>query len=231
MSQQPPAYDASGLNVLDPRDRLGRKSKYITLLQEMALQQYLPAPGVSKIALDVGCGYGRLTHVLAQKGYQPIGIDPASNLLAYARQQNPGIPFVQARLPELPVAPCGLILLQNVLRVLLLTDNLDALNNLHRYLAPDGLLVIVENIRGRSDYFQREKLLALMNEKGYILQRETPIRFGRWWLLYLIRYGFVPENWLPRIAVYELKRARQWRGFLPPWQYLNFLFVFKPPQS
>ncbi len=230
MSHQPPAYDASGLNVLDPHDKLGRKSAYITMLQEMALQLYLPPPGTNKVALDVGCGYGRLTHVLAQKGYQAIGIDPAYSLLTYARQQQPNIPFVQARLPELPVSQCGLILLQNVLRVLLLMDKLDALNTLHHYLAPDGTLVVVENIRSHPDYFQREKLLALMAKKGYTLQQETPIRFGRWPLLYLIRYGFVPERWLPRIAAYELNRAKKWRGRLPPWQYLNFLFLFKPPQ-
>ncbi len=130
MYQKQEAYDIYGLNVLDPHDTLGHKTKYITLLHEMALERYLPAPGSHKVALDVGCGYGRLTHVLQRKGYIPVGIDPSYHLLAYARRVHPTILFVQARMPDLPVSSCGLILLQNVLRPLRMLGNIEAINTI-----------------------------------------------------------------------------------------------------
>ncbi len=231
MSNQPPAYDAQGLNVLDHHDRRGVKSKYITLLQEMAIKRYLPEPVNNRYALDVGCGYGRLTATLAAKGWNPIGIDPAYLLLSYARRHNPTILFCQAQLPDLPVKPVGMILLQNVLRVLLLNNALSALTGIERHLSPSGKLVVVENIRNHPNYFQVNSLVTLLENRGFQLQQTLPIRFGRWWMLYLIRYGLIPEKWLPRIAEYELSRAKRWRGYLPPWQYLNVLSIFSPNRN
>ena len=52
-----------------------------------------------------------------------------------------------------------------------------------------------------------------------------PIRNGRWWLLYLIRYGLIPEKWFPRIATHELKRRREEKGSNNPYQ--DFVFLFR----
>ena len=38
------------------------------------------------IVVDLGCGTGKITELLAQKGYDMIGIDNAEDMLAIARE-------------------------------------------------------------------------------------------------------------------------------------------------
>ena len=45
--------------------------------------------------LDVGCGHGWLTHLLAQQGATAVGIDGSSVLLEQARSRYPGIGFIE----------------------------------------------------------------------------------------------------------------------------------------
>ncbi len=72
---KPPQYHLNGLNILDPKDALGDKSDYITILQEKALMRYLPKG--TGVAVDIGCGYGRLTSVVHKNGWRVIGVDPS----------------------------------------------------------------------------------------------------------------------------------------------------------
>ncbi len=46
--------------------------------------------------LDVCCGTGHFTARIHQEGFRTAGIDASSNMLAYARQNAPGIPFTLA---------------------------------------------------------------------------------------------------------------------------------------
>ncbi|ORT50907.1 hypothetical protein KBI5_12530 [Frankia sp. KB5] len=39
--------------------------------------------------LDVGCGTGRLSHVLVQQGHRVVGVDPSGAMLAEARRRDP----------------------------------------------------------------------------------------------------------------------------------------------
>lgn len=55
--------------------------------------------------------------------------------------------------------------------------------------------------------------------------RYYPIRRGRWWLLYLIRYGIISERWFPGIVCYELRRRRNEKG--PVRYYKDFLFLLE----
>ena len=43
-----------------------------------------------KMVLDLACGTGSLTHILAKKGYDMIGVDASAEMLAVARQKGDG---------------------------------------------------------------------------------------------------------------------------------------------
>ncbi len=54
--------------------------------------------------LDVGCGTGVATAALAAAGLEVSGIDLSPNMIAQARQHNPGLPFRVGSMLELDVA-------------------------------------------------------------------------------------------------------------------------------
>jgi ubiquinone/menaquinone biosynthesis C-methylase UbiE len=52
--------------------------------------------------VDLGCGSGVFTHLLAQSGYDCVGVDISGKLLAVGRGKYPHIPFVQGDIEKLP---------------------------------------------------------------------------------------------------------------------------------
>lgn len=225
---QVPTHDRSGLHILDPRDALGFKSEYITKVQEKCLRTYVPR-GNGGIAVDVGCGFGRLTPLLSELGWSAFGVDPSPELLDYARVHNAGPTYIQGGLPELPFAQgeVSLLLLQNVLRVFRLMNRLDVIQGVGAYVKPGGYAVVVDNIWvGHPEFMPESEILDLMQVEGFTPNLRVPFRAARWWLLYLIRYGMVPRRFFDRIAEYEMSRMRS-RSSLPTWQYSNVLYLFE----
>lgn len=223
-----PKHDTDGLHILDPKDSRGLKSRYITLIQKKALRRHLP-PGEGRHAVDLGCGFGRLTPFLSELGWRAIGIDPAPDLLEYARTHNPGPEYRLGGLPDLPVEPASasLMLIQNVLRPLKMMNRLDAVKGMGRFLAGDARVLLVENIRiGHAAYLPEAHIVELMQHEGLGLVKRVPLRAARWWGLYLIRYGLVPQAFFQTLADWELKRMSSRQG-APRWQYWNVLFVFE----
>lgn len=223
-----PTHDADGLHVLDPKDSLGRKSAYITMLHEMALRRHIPE-GRGALAVDLGCGFGRLTPILAERGWQAMGIDPSQDLLQYARDHYPGPAYVVGGLPDLPVAlgSVDLLLIQNVFRALKLIDRLDVVPGFARFLAADACVLVVENVRsGHPEYLPETVIIEMMQSEGLRLIKRVPVRAARWWGIYLIRYGIIPVTWFRRIADWELDRMSR-RSGVPRHQYWNVLYVFQ----
>lgn len=224
----PPTHDKAGLHILDPKDKRGHKSRYITFLQKKALRRYLPT-GTGKLAVDIGCGYGRLTPILAENGWYATGIDPAPELLQYARQYHPGIEFCEGGLPHLPLEleSASILLLQNVLRALRMMGRMADARGIGRYVEPGGRVLLVENIRaGHRDFVPETEITDLMHNEGLRMIGRIPIRAGRWWVTYLIRYGLIPESWFDAISDWELDRMAKRHGS-PHHQYWNVLFIFE----
>jgi hypothetical protein len=71
-------------------------------------------------------------------------------------------------------------------------------------------------LRGYLQAFEESKLECLQH---------YPIRNGRWWLLYWIRYGLIRKSWFPRIAHYELVKRREEKGLIR--YYKDFLFLLR----
>ena len=65
------------------------------------LLDLLPAPG--RLTLDVGCGEGRLSRVLASRGHRVVGIESSPALAAAAREGEPATAVLEADAAAMPL--------------------------------------------------------------------------------------------------------------------------------
>jgi SAM-dependent methyltransferase len=218
---------ASGI---DPADRRGHKNRYIDLLQKMALDEVLDLKG-DEIVLDFGCGNGRMTYWIAPKVKKVIGLERTPEMIELAKE-NRKSENIEFRLYDgihFPLFPYSFDLVLSV-GVLQYMEN-DALKNTVSVLAKNldngGKFYLIEQASDNlkisrptvEDYLRTFKALHLRCSQHY------PIRNGRWWLLYLIRYGVIPKSWFCQIAQYELEKRRREKGFIR--SYKDFLFLLR----
>ena len=220
---------ASGI---DPADRKGHKNYYIDLLQKMALEEVLELKG-DEIALDFGCGSGRISYWIAPRVKRVVGLEITPEMIELAERYRTaenvefkvydGVHF-----PSLPYS-FDLILSVGVLQIMKGELLKSVLFNLAQYLKKDGRFYLIEQASdnpkaGRptvEEYLQAFKESRLECVKNY------PIRDGRWWLLYLIRYGMIPRGWFRRISLWELMKNRRAVGNIS--YYKDYLFLIRKP--
>jgi SAM-dependent methyltransferase len=97
--------------------------------------------------LDLGCGYGRALELFFERGYHDlIGFDPASAMVAAARERCPAINFEEIRSPPrlpLPNRSVDAVLLLSVLTCVPTNEGQQAIvQEVSRMLRPGGLLYI-----------------------------------------------------------------------------------------
>ena len=111
-----------------------------------------------EIVLDLACGTGRLTRMLAQRGYQMIGMDASAEMLTEATGQGGDILYLQQSLTELDLygtvdaALCSL----DGLNYLSPEDVTEALRRVYLFLNPGGVFAF--------DLHTPEKLMGLDGE-------------------------------------------------------------------
>lgn len=218
---------ASGI---DPGDRRGHKNYYIDLLQKTALEEVLELRG-DEIVLDFGCGSGRFSYWIAPRAKQVVGLEvtPAMIELAERNRTAKNVEFMLYDGVHFPVFPYSfdIILSVGVLQIIRGELLKSTLSSLARCLRKDGMGYLVEQVSDnpKVERPQVEQYLKAFEESKLECLRHYPIRSGRWWLLYLIRYGFIPKNWFSRIAHDELLKRRRERGRIH--FYKDFLFLLK----
>ncbi|HXZ89001.1 MAG TPA: class I SAM-dependent methyltransferase [Candidatus Binataceae bacterium] len=125
--------------------------------------------------LDVGCGTGFLSLLLAERGLRVTGVDVAPAMLAEARikaaAQGLDVHFVEADVEalDLPAASLDLIVERHVLWTLPHPDL--ALDAWRRLLRPDGRIVLIEGHWGamerRDEYAEIHDRLPLFGGRPY----------------------------------------------------------------
>ena len=213
--------------VLDDKDHRGRKNRYIDIVQKLALSDWVE--GAARV-LDLGCGTGRLTGFLAGKSARVVGTDISEGMLQAARGRGEGPSFVLfdgARLPFRAGA------FPEAIAVGVFQDLPDdesylaLLAETARCIEDGGRLYLLEQVSDGEDRPWRsvDRVVDACRRAGFVLERKRPVRKGRWWLLYLIRYGIVPLSLLEVAARWELRlRAKTGR---PISYYMDYLFQLR----
>ena len=218
---------ASGI---DPADKRGHKNYYIDLLQKMALDEVLDLKG-DEIVLDFGCGSGRISYWMAPRVKKVIGLEVTPEMIDLANQNRTdgNVEFALydgVNFPEFS-AKFDLILSVGVLQIMRGEGLRNTLSHLSDYLEKEGKGYFVEQVSdnpeiGRptlQEYFQAFK------EAGLDCLQSYPIRKGRWWLLYLIRYGIIPQSRLHQVASWELGKRKRMRQ--KELYYQDYLFIVR----
>ena len=103
---------------------------------------------------DNGCGSGRDTAWLTERGYPAVGFDASSGLLAEARRRHPGIVFQQSLLPALEgIAPASFtnVLCETVIMHLPMASIEAAVTRLCEILVPGGTLYLTWRVTQGAD--------------------------------------------------------------------------------
>lgn len=139
-------------------------------------------------AIDVGCGAGTFSFLLAERGLSVTGIDGAPGMVELCQQQAAAHPhlkasFAHGRLPDLAgldLSPADLVLSSSVLEYV--PDFLGSLRKMRDLLKPDGrMLVSLPN--SRSLYRKLESLAYRLIRKPtyvrYVVHRLSAEDFAR----------------------------------------------------
>ena len=215
---------------IDPADRKGHKNYYIDLIQKMALEEVLELKRV-EVVLDFGCGSGRFSYWIAPKVAKVIGLErtPEMILLAEKNRKANNVDLMLYDGIHFPVLSYlfDIILSVGVLQYMEGEKLKKTVSGLAQYLREDGKLCLIEQASDNPKVRRPkvEEYLQAFKESKLECLRYYPIRSGRWWLLYLIRYGFIPKNWFSWIAHDELLKRRRQRGRIHV--YKDFLFLLR----
>jgi SAM-dependent methyltransferase len=98
-------------------------------------------PDISgKRGLDVGCGEGHNTRLLAERGAEMFAIDISQAFIKFAAASESGIRFVVGSAQELPFAASQFDFVASLMCLMDLPDQTGALKEIHRVLRPGGFL-------------------------------------------------------------------------------------------
>lgn len=145
------------------------------LAHDEAVRELLPPPAGP--TLDVGCGEGRWTRELRERGYDVTGFDRSEKLLEAARAADPDGRYEAAVAESLPVADGGaqLVLCVNVLPHVV--DLGAAVGEFARVLAPGGALVtgLIHPVAEAGSFDEETGALLV---QGYFATEEHAIPLG-----------------------------------------------------
>lgn len=215
---------------IDPADRGGHKNEYIDLLQKVALEEVLRLKG-NELVLDFGCGSGRIAYWIASRVRKVVGIEITREMIDLAEKSRTAnnVEFALYDGFHFPVFPYPFDLIFSVGVLQTMNGELlkSTLSNLAQYLRKDGMLYFIEQVSDnpKAERPNVEEYLQTFKEAKLECLQHYPIRSGRWWLLYLIRYGMIPKKWFREIVHYELKKRRREKGFIR--FYKEFLFLLR----
>ena len=185
----------------------------------------------SEVVLDFGCGSGRLSYWIAPLVKKVIGLEISPEMIDMAERNrtSKNVEFMLYDGVHFPVFQYSFDLVLSVGVLQLIREELlkSTLSSLARCLRKDGMGYLIEQVSDnpKVDRPKVEEYLQAFKESKLECLRYYPIRDGRWWLLYLIRYGVVPRGLFFMIAKREILRRQRERKATSYYQ--DYLFVLR----
>lgn len=141
--------------VTEVTDVFGPNAILRSYLEQSEVRRYLQRGATAasaagapiRCAVDVGCGYGRLTPVLTEFAPRVIGCEREASLLAIARPLQPGVTFIEApTLAALPVdtGAADLVMAFTVLQHMADAQADAVLGEIRRIASPTAHVLLVE---------------------------------------------------------------------------------------
>ncbi len=124
-----------------------------------------------EIVLDLACGTGRMTRVLAHRGYDMIGVDGSADMLSRAmEEEREGILYLCQDMRELELyGTVGAVVccLDSINYLLDIKDVEKTFSLVHNYLDPDGLFVFDVNSPHKFENVYADNAYVLEDELDY----------------------------------------------------------------
>jgi ubiquinone/menaquinone biosynthesis C-methylase UbiE len=197
----------------------------------LALERALPARGDGLRLLDVGCGTGHHLAGLRARGFDASGVDGSQEMLARARQMNPGVDLRTSDVDALPFpdASFDYVVCIEVLRYL--PDPNACIREMARVLRPGGVaLVTAQPYLNLNGYFLINRLplkrqLGLVPLKQFFTTRgrlRRQLRAASFAEAQVHGVYWGPLNWVERLAKPAV------RPFLRRWEALDAAVSDRP---
>lgn len=152
------------------------------------LEQFTHSLPKNAKVLDAGCASGRDSKLLAQRGFDVVGVDISTSLIALAKEKNPSVTFVVGSFLDLPFEDDkfdGVWAHASLLHFETIEDVMQSLREFHRVLKHAGILhVYVKQQVGKEktskvadtmsngqdrffQWFTKGEVEALLNDSGF----------------------------------------------------------------
>lgn len=148
--------------------------------------------------LDLGCGTGILTAQLVGLGSKVVGVDSSQSMIKKAREQFPNIEFGICDALSLPYDKEWDVVLSNAV-FHWINDHNALLNNIHKALKPNGLLVCEFGAKGNIATIE-DSFAKACKELGYDYQSKFNFPAAEDFGMLLENHGFLIDR------IYEYDR-------------------------
>jgi len=171
---------------------------------DAAVRQLLPDL-VDKRVVDLGCGDGWFVRIAMELGAgSVIGIDPSERMLELARARTPGASFTRAFAEDAELSPASADVVVSILALHYVEDIAAVLSSVARWLAPDGVFVMVVEhpfataVKPTADRAALDEHTTIQSVIERYLE-ETPI-VEHWFTDGVIKYHRRIGTWVTTIA-------------------------------